>query len=329
VIIKGLYTRTRLWATAFVLILAFLVGGTSAASAAPSPEQTIESIESVAEREASWMQDKADQYYTFLSTDPSPAQALTELNRTKDVIAADAVWADDWIRSLMNRYPGNEDVQTAGENAIAYVYNTASSEATAVDSAYQQFIATGTPPTTTVPPVTTTTTTTVPPVTTTTTVPTGATTTTTTIAGAQTAGTPTAPDTKTPSLVAVATLRPTSGAPLSVAALATTIGIMREGSSSSLLGVPTQNSDSPRRAMSMTSVLNLVRVSLPPSVADPLIDLLLVLQIVAAAFLSGALTLAWPSGILMLTISGETLRKRRAGKLAAKPVEVSPHPSLG
>ena len=316
---RGLHTRTRVGAAALVSILAFLVVGTPAASAGPTPEQTIATIENVAEDAKAWMDQRADEYYDYLSTDPSAAGALIELNATKAALAAKAAEAEDSIRALMNRHPsiGNEDVWIAGEDLIADVYDTAASESAAADTAYDQFVdtTTTTPTTTTVPTVATTTTTT------------------TTIAADQaapTAGAPTTPTNTIPTLVAVTPQSAqTSGAPLSVAALATKIGMMPEGSSSSTLPVPSPSSESLTPAVSITSILNLVRVSLPPTVADPLIDLLLVLQIVAAAFVSGALTLAWPAGILLLMVSGEALRKRLMANLGIEPAAVSPNPSPG
>ena len=330
---RGLHTLTRVGAAALVSILAFLVVGTPAASAGPTPEQTIATIENVAEDAKAWMDQRADEYYDYLSTDPSAAGALIELNATKAALAAKAAEAEDSIRALMNRHPsiGNEDVWIAGEDLIADVYDTAASESAAADTAYDQFVdtTTTTPTTTTVPTVATTTTPT------TTTVPTVATTTTTTTTiaadqAAPTAGAPTTPTTTIPTLVAVTPQSAqTSGAPLSVAALATKIGMMPEGSSSSTLPVPSPSSESLTPAVSITSILNLVRVSLPPTVADPLIDLLFVLQIVAAAFVSGALTLAWPAGILLLMVSGEALRKRLMANLGIEPAAVSPNPSPG
>lgn len=132
----------------------------AAARAAPSAETTIESIENFTDREVAWIEERADEYYEDLSADPSVDEALTKLNRVKTVMADEAVWAEARIRELMDRYPENADVQDAGEDAMADVYDSAASESAAVEAAYAEFVSATT---------TTTTTTTIP----TTTIPTG------------------------------------------------------------------------------------------------------------------------------------------------------------
>lgn len=308
------------------LLMCFTMVPPLAAWATTSPEQSIRVIEIVAEAAAGEFDSLSDQYHTFLESNPSSTEALTGLNQAvADVNRArdDAVAA---IEAKMRQNPENQDVQDAGNAAIAAIWDTAASEIAAMTNSYNAYIA-GATTTTTLPSVTTTTlptvtTTTLPTVTTTlpkvtTTLLTTTTTaqgpTSTTLDGTSTTTTtitpqavpepapPSTTTTTTPELVAAAPPLPPEP-PLSTAALASRLGAMAAFTSAQPLTLTRVAEVVSEPGSTVGSVLELVRISLPAAVVDPIVDMFIILQAVAAAFVSGVLALAWPAAVLLLVL---------------------------
>ncbi len=309
--------------------------------AGPTPEQTIAAIQAKAEAAEAWFDARADQYYSLLATNkPTATKALEDLNKAISNVNDKAATTELEITELMAKHPGNQDVQDAGTGAIANVWDAAASAIAAMTNAYDAYIA-GTSTTTTLPPVTTTTlptvTTTLPKVTTTTlptvtttlpkvttTLPTTTTTapepTSTTFAGTSTTTTtiapqavpepapPTTTTTTTPELVAAVPPLPPEP-PLSTAALASRLGAVAASTSAQPLTLSHTEEVTSEPASTVGSVLELVRISLPAAVVDPIVDLFIIFQAVAAAFVSGVLALAWPATVLLLILMIQATRR--------------------
>lgn len=67
------------------------------------------------------------------------------------------------------------------------------------------------------------------------------------------------------------------------------------------------------------SVLELVRISLPSAIAEPIVDIFIILQAVGAAFVSGVLALAWPAAVLLLVVLVQAARRWRPSRLKSVP----------
>jgi len=304
------------------------------ARAGPTPEQSIAVIERIAEGAAAAIEGLTDSYYSYLNGNPSQSQALSQLNQAISDMMAEAANAESDIADKMKQHLTSQEVQDAGNDAIANVWDTATTESAAITAAYNAYIggATTTPAlpaatTTTLPTVTTTTLPTVTTTTTTTTLAGSTTTSITAISGGAagpktttTTPTTTTPTTTTtvPDLVAAAPPLPPKP-PLSTAALASRLGTMASGSTAQPLTVTrvaASGTDSPG---GIGSVLELVRISLPAAVMDPIIDVFIVLQAMAAAFVSGVLALAWPAAALLLVVLVQAARRWGPSRLKSAP----------
>ncbi len=312
---------------AFALASGLLIS-LPAAAAGPTPEQTIAAIEAKKEAAEAWIDQRADDYFGYLATNPTPPAAAAERDRALAEIAAKAAEADVDISGKMEQHPNNQDVQEVGQDAIANVYGTADSESTAISQAYNAYIggSSTTTTSTTLPPSTTTTTQPPPTTTTTSITPTSTSSTTTTIAAdvstTTVVGAGSGAGSQSP---ATSTSEPTQGSskaddedpgPAAIAGA----GPKRPG----LIAAPNLNPD-PRIAaggiasanpVDIRPVLDMLRLRLPSVLSEPLVDLLVVLSAIAAAFMSGIGAVGWPTAILICGFLGVQLVEALRRKLA-------------
>lgn len=298
---------------------ALLVMAAAMAAATPAwamtPEQTIQAIQDAEEAAKDWIDDREEQYEDFLLTNPPVSAAAQKRDQTIQAMDERALAAENQILALMAQHPGNQEVQQAGQEAIDEVYDTADSESQTAIDAYNVYVTTAT--------------TTTQPHTTTSTQPT-----TSTSQPATTTSTPTSTSSTVPSSTATTTPQ-SSQAPGSTTST-TTAPVETDGEQEVAAPIggsgPTRPGlvaagdldPDPRLASgSITSsksfdidpVLDLLRLRLPSVLSEPLVDLLVILNAIAAAFMSGMNAVGLPSALLIagfLSVQGYQALRRRS-----------------
>ncbi len=248
-------------------------------------------------------------YEQYLEGSPSLDEAKAERDVALADIARIAQKARTDIQAEMLKHPTDPAVQQAGLEALAAVTNYETSASSSVRNAYDAYASGSTTTTTTttliqlpppLPPLTTTTSTTLPPV-----LPSPTTTTTTTQSNATTTPGEVPPSTTSTTVVGgsqpVDRPEPPVGAPADTGTEAGSgISIALSAALPAASGQPATSGSpaQPAAGTDLGDMVEFLRLRLPPAFADPMVDFMIILRAVIAAFTSGIATMKWPVGAM-------------------------------